>query len=124
MTSQRFETFFARATVNLKDGVVKAKETINTKMTGIKRGNYNVEKKRKRDDNVNVMKSSIFEDETVIVEGITYIDLLLGGHIPVEIKSLYLYTKCGISPDEWVSSLVDCQSQSKTRVEQAKHAKH
>ena len=123
-TQQRFKTFFARATVDLKDGIVKTKEIVRKKMTGNKRGKYNVIKATKRQDDVNFVSSSIFKDEVVTVDGVEYLDVCVGGRIPAEYKDLYMYVKLGKAPDDWVKCYETTQFLSVAKIEQAKHARH
>ena len=93
-------------------------------MSGHKRGKYNVTRLTKKDDNVRCVSTNVFKDEVTTIDGVEYLDLQIGGRIPAEFKELYLYVKFGIAPKDWVKCLEDCKLLSKTRVEQAKSARH
>ena len=79
-TKKRFEKFFARSTVDLKEGVVKNKFKCEKKMSGKKRGKYNnVNVNTKAMDNVDFVKYSVFKDDAVCVDGVDYLDIVVGG---------------------------------------------
>ena len=120
-TEQRFSTFYARAAVNLKDGIVETKAGITQKMTGKKRGRYNVKEKSKRQDTVNCV-SYVHGSDTVTVDGKEFLLLLNGGRIPLEYKELYEYVKSGKAPEAWVKGFAECNLLSKAKVEEARQA--
>ena len=124
-TKKRSEKFFVRATVNLKEEIVKNKSICETKMSGKKRGKYNnVNVATKAMDDVDFVKCSVFKDDAVWVDGIEYLDIVVGGRIPAEYKQLYMYAKLGRAPDNWVECLDNCKFLSASKKEQAKQARH
>lgn len=121
-TKRKFKTLYARATVNLKEGIVEFKTKIQKKMTGKKRGKYNTTKDTKRQDQVEFF-SSVFKG-TEQVGNEEFVRLVGGGRIHNKYKDLYLYVKTGRAPDNWANSFVQSQLLSAAKVEQAKHATH
>jgi len=123
-TEQRFRTFHARASVNLKDGILENKAICEKKMSGNKRGKYNTSKnKSKRQDGISSNESHFFRG-TITVDNKEYLLLLGGGRLPIEYKELYLYVCTGRSPEEWVRGFAATNLLSKAKIEEARQAVH
>ena len=61
-------------------------------MSGENRGKYNnVNVATKAMDNVDFVKCSVFKDDAVWVDGVEYLDIVVGGRIPAKYKQLYMY---------------------------------
>ena len=119
-TDQKYRTWYARATVNLKKGIVENRTKMIKK--GKTRGKYNTKKNTKRKDEIEYF-SSIFES-TETVDGEDFLLLVGGGRIQSKYQDHFLFVKTGRVPDEWAKGLADPQLLSDAKVEQAKHATH
>jgi len=120
-TRQRLTTFHARASSNLKPGILENRAFLEEERKGKKRGPYRTSQtKSKRWDTVDI-DPTVFE-EVIDVDGREYLVLLTGGRIPIEYKDLYMYVVTGKVPDSWIKAFEECKLLSATKIEQAKHS--
>ena len=123
-TRQRMETFHARASSNLKNGVIESRAVVDKKMSGRKRGRYNISAATKRQDEVDFVDAVVFEEEVVEFKGEEFLDLHSGGRIFAKHESIFLYACTGRAPADWVACLKLCNLLSCARVETAMQAQH
>ena len=118
-TRQKYNTLFARTSVDLKEGIVPVKTLLQKRMSGKKRGPYNVTRSSKKQDDVAFSRQNFCD--TVNVDGEDFLVLPCGmGRINAKGKELYVYVTQGRAPVDWVTSFEGILSASK--IEQAKFA--
>ena len=121
-TKQKYETLYARSSVDLKEGIAPRKTLVEKKMTGKKRGCYNTtnNKSKQRDDIQFVSYDFV---GTEVVDGEEFLILPCnGGRIQSKYRDRSLYVTQGRAPSHWISSFEGHLSLAK--LEQANFATH
>ena len=108
-------SLYARATVNLEDGIIEAKNKISKKMEGKARGPYDHSATTKQEDEVEFVEGKVFKEKLVTFCGEEFLEILCGGRIPAAYRELYLYVCTGQAPAEWVCCLDDCKLSASQR---------
>lgn len=103
-TKQKYQTLYARSSVDLKKGIAPRKTVVDKKMTGKKRGCYNTtnNKSKQRDDIQFVSYDFV---GTEVVDGEEFLILPCnGGRIQSKYRDRFLYVTQGRAPSHWISS--------------------
>ena len=104
---------------------MRDKSKCEKKMSGRKRGKYNnVNAATKAMDDVDFVKCSVLKDDAIWVDGVKYLDIVVGEQITAVYKQLYMYVKLGRAPDDLVEYLDNCKFLSASKKDQAKQARH
>ena len=123
-TKQKYRTLFARATANLKRGIVESKAKYDKKTKrGKRQKTYNTNKNRKQQDQITFSSAIFAGTEIVNDEGFLVLSDCQG-RISSKYRDQFLYVKTGRAPDDWVDCFLQTQLLSDAKLEQSKHAAH
>ena len=101
-TAQRYRSTFARTNSSLKEGMPAIEAAITKRMSGTKRGRYNVDRSTRRTDSVT---SITLNENTIEFEGEVYLVVPGDGRINVKIRDYYMLVKHLRAPDGWMQTV-------------------